>query len=245
MTILDEIIEAKKKLIPSLPHIDRTSVNFKRKPHSLKKVLEENDFSIIFEYKRKTPSSGHLNDINIVEQIGSYIKHGSKVVSVLTDTPFFGGTFDDLATARDNFPHLVLLNKDFIIHTKQIDMAKENGADVILLIAMVLDSYTLINLYDYAYSLGLDVIVECHDEADIEKANLFQPEIVGINNRNLKDFSVDIFTCERLQKDLNYKPLFISESGIHTAEDLQTVKSFSNAALIGTAFMKGDLINAV
>ena len=244
MTILDEIITTKIGFVEHLPAVDHQLKAMQRIPHSLVEQLKK-EFTIIFEYKRKTPSSGFLNDISLKEQLINYTKFGAKIVSILTDNPYFGGSFNDLKEARNLYPDLIILNKDFIISEKQIDVAKLNGADIILLIAKALDSETITRLYHYAYSLKLSVIVEVHDSEDVAKILALKPDVVGINNRNLEDFSVDLNTTFNLADELKYKPFIISESGISSKEDLIKVKTISNAALIGTAFMKGNLLDAI
>jgi len=241
MNILDKIVKEKHAFVENLPNITLTDL---RETFSLEEKLK-NEYTIIFEYKRKTPSSGHLSNSPIVGQVYRYKNRGAKVVSVLTDEPYFGGTYDDLKKVREAFPQLILLNKEFIISKKQIDYARSYGADVVLLIAKILSETQLKELHTYARSLQLDVIVECHDLQDIQKVNAFKPPIVGINNRNLDNFSVSLHTTEYLVKQMYYTPLIISESGIHTLDDLNTVKAVSNGALIGTAFMKGNLLHAV
>lgn len=244
MNILDEIINKKRTFVESLPELKKDEGEFNRKTHSLIDQLN-NEFSIIYEYKRKTPSSGDLGNPPINVQLSRYVETGAKIVSVLTDEPYFGGTYSDLQIARNEFPELILLNKEFIISEKQIDYAKYYGADVILLIAKVLSKESIKAFYDYAYTIGLDVIVEVHDEEDVEKLSLIEPKIVGINNRNLEDFSVSLDVTHKLAKMFSSETHIISESGIHTTEDLKYIKDISSGALIGTAFMNGDLLNVI
>src|SRR5690625_1363292 len=154
--------------------------------------------SIIAEIKRASPSKGDINAaIDPVKQAKLYADNGASAISVLTDTPFFKGSMDDLRAVREvvNIP---ILCKDFMIDRIQIDVAKSAGANIILLIAAALDDNHLDKLYDYAKEHDLEVLCEVHNEEEMERVLKLGAKLVGINNRNLNTFKVDLKTTERL-----------------------------------------------
>ncbi|HEK9103277.1 indole-3-glycerol phosphate synthase TrpC [Bacillus pfraonensis] len=235
-TILDKIVEQKKKEVEEL-YQTYTPVKEKRQVYSLVEALKQ--FTVIAEMKRASPSKGDINlHVDVAKQVKTYEQCEAGAVSVLTDGKFFKGSFQDLETARaqSNIP---LLCKDFIIDTIQIDRAYEAGADLILLIVAALSEEKLRKLYAYVQKVGLEAIVEVHNEAELEVALALTPHVIGINNRNLKTFEVDLGTTEKLGKRLNEKNmLWISESGIHTKEDIMRVKQAgAKGILVGEALM--------
>ncbi|MGH1286916.1 indole-3-glycerol phosphate synthase TrpC [Bacillus toyonensis] len=235
-TILDKIVEQKKKEVAEL-YETYTPGNAKRKTYSLVKALEQ--FTVIAEVKRASPSKGDINvHVDVRKQVKTYEECGAGAVSILTDGQFFKGSFYDLQTARveSNIP---LLCKDFIIDKIQIDRAYEAGADLILLIVAALSKEKLKELYNYVLEMGLEAIVEVHDEQELEIAIELNPHVIGINNRNLKTFEVDLSQTEKLGKRLNEeKLLWISESGIHSKEDIIRVKKAgAKGVLVGEALM--------
>ncbi len=174
----------------------------------------------------------------------TYEECGAGAVSVLTDGHFFKGSFYDLQTAREE-SSIPLLCKDFIIDKIQIDRAYEAGADIILLIVAALTKEKLKELYSYVLEKGLEAIVEVHDEQELEIAIQLNPHVIGINNRNLKTFEVDLSQTEKLGKRLNEeKLLWISESGIHSKEDIIRVKrAGAKGVLVGEALMTSSSIH--
>ncbi len=243
MNILDKIIQhkklevAKRKQIVSQDSLMQTD-NFNRKCFSLIKSLsKENSTGIIAEFKRKSPSKGFINEhADILAVTIGYANAGAACLSVLTDANFFGGSTSDLVAARVN--NIPILRKDFIIDEYQIAEAKAMGADVILLIAACLSPEQVQSLAKYAVSIGLEVLLELHDETEL--AHICDEIIlVGINNRNLKDFKVDIDASLRMAKQIPNNKIKIAESGISDAAMIQT---FRNAGfqgfLIGEMFMK-------
>ena len=235
-TILDKIVEQKKKEVEVL-HETYTPVKKQRESHSLIEALQ--NFTVIAEVKRASPSKGDINlHVDVTKQVKTYEECGAGAVSVLTDEQFFKGSFHDLENARvhSNIP---LLCKDFIIDKIQIDRAYEAGADLILLIVAALSKQKLQELYAYVQEIGLEAIIEVHNEAELEVALALNPHVIGINNRNLKTFEVDLSTTEKLGKRLNEKNmLWISESGIHTEEDIVRVKQAgAKGILVGEALM--------
>ncbi len=245
-TILDRIIEKKKHEVEQLK---REAIETQvRSTYSLAEQLKnEKKLTIISEIKRASPSKGDLNiHVNVQEQAKRYEQLGAGAISVLTDTPFFKGSFEDLKQVRavTNIP---LLCKDFIIDEVQIRKARAAGADVILLIVAALSRERLAELYQYAKSLDLDVIVEVHNEEELEAALTINPQIIGVNNRNLKTFEVTLETTERLARKIKEAGvLLISESGIQSKEDAVRVKEAgANGILVGEAFMKADSLGTL
>jgi indole-3-glycerol phosphate synthase len=245
-TILDRIIEKKKHEVEQLK---REAIETQvRSTYSLAEQLKnEKKLTIISEIKRASPSKGDLNiHVNVQEQAKRYEQLGAGAISVLTDTPFFKGSFEDLRQVRvvTNIP---LLCKDFIIDEVQIRKARAAGADVILLIVAALSRERLAELYQYAKSLDLDVIVEVHNEEELEAALTINPQIIGVNNRNLKTFEVTLETTERLARKIKEAGvLLISESGIQSKEDAVRVKEAgANGILVGEAFMKADSLGTL
>jgi len=243
MNILDTIIEHKKIEVAEAQK--NTSIEalmqrelYKRKTFSLKQfLLDENKTGIIAEFKRRSPSKGIINDkAGVLEVTKAYTLHGASCLSVLTDTKFFGGTADDLIAARVN--DIPLLRKDFIIDEYQIVEAKAMGADVILLIAACLAPDRVKELAAYAKSLQLEVLLEIHNEDELQHI-CDDTEIVGVNNRDLKTFSVDINRSIELSKKIPDGKIKIAESGI---SDVETICIFRHAGfrgfLIGENFMK-------
>ena len=243
MNILDKIIEHKKievanaKLKISAAALMQQDL-FGRKTFSLKQfLLDENKTGIIAEFKRQSPSKGIINDkADVVDVTMAYTKHGASCLSVLTDEYFFGGTASDLIKARIN--NIPILRKDFMIDEYQITEAKAMGADVILLIAACLSPERVKELAAFAKQLQLEVLLEIHNEAELQHI-CAGTEIVGVNNRDLKTFTVDINRSIELSKKIPADKIKIAESGIH---DVDTICIFRNAGfkgfLIGENFMK-------
>jgi len=239
-TILDEIIAQKKVELDTLPE---GPLKVDRKPVSLAEKLRfSSTMAVISEVKRASPSKGDINQaVDPAEQAAKYAGGGADAVSVLTDQKFFSGTMEDLGLVK-RIVDVPVLNKDFIIDARQIDNACRHGADVILLIVAALDDASLKALYNHAESLGLDVLVEVHDETEMERALRIEPEIIGINNRDLKTFTVDIANTEKLLgKYRDSGPLFIAESGIRTRADaLRMQRAGARGLLVGETLMTAD-----
>src|SRR5699024_4835837 len=195
---------------------------------------------IIAEIKRSSPSKGTIAmEVDPVEQAKQYEKAGAAAISVLTDRPFFNGSMKDLQAVREAVD-IPILCKDFIIDTLQIDHAKAAGANIILLIIAALDEGQFKLLYDYALKLDLEVLVEVHNEEEMKRALAVNPAIIGINNRNLKTFKVDVETTETLARMVkNTNTLLISESGMKTRSDVERVANTgADAILVGETLMR-------
>jgi indole-3-glycerol phosphate synthase len=210
---------------------------FKREIFSMRKfILDPEKTGIIAEFKRRSPSKGTINDKSTVEAVTkAYTDHGASVLSVLTDFPSFGGSSMDLRNAR--FNPLPILRKDFILDPYQLVESRVMGADVILLIAACLEPAETWKLAAAAKKLGMEVLLEIHEEKEL--AHLCEEvDVVGINNRNLKTFSVDIDHSIRLADHLPASKLRIAESGIRDVETVVRMKSAGfNGFLIGEQFM--------
>ncbi len=244
MTILETIIEKKRKEVAfaqetiPLKKLER-SIFFNSPCVSLKQYLNRPQGSgIIAEFKRKSPSKGVINAYAEVESTTiNYMQAGASGLSVLTDQDFFGGSNDDLTVAR-KFNFCPILRKDFIIHDYQIVEAKSIGADVILLIAAVLNSEDIKQLTQTAHDLGLEVMLELHEEKELEKVGP-NNSLIGINNRNLKDFKVDFNKSLDMAKQLPEHAVKVAESGIQTPEQVDYLKTYGfKGFLMGETFMK-------
>jgi len=247
-TILERILFEKRKEIKSLKELKRIGLQ-KETTYSLIKQLEQaNTLSVIAEFKRASPSKGDINiHLNPAEQAKHYSENGAAAISVLTDATFFKGSFHDLRLVREAVD-IPILCKDFMIDQVQIDLAKENGANIILLIAAALTPSELRKLYEYAIQQNLEVLMEVHDEADLEKACKVGPKVIGINNRNLKTFEVDLTVTERLAPSIqSFGSYVISESGIFTNTDAKRVSVVgASGVLVGEALMRsGDLATSM
>ncbi|MED0665887.1 indole-3-glycerol phosphate synthase TrpC [Bacillus badius] len=241
-TILDQILAEKKKEVAHLRETFQADVQPEKRtqPSLYTRFSQSETMNIIAEIKRASPSKGIINTgIDPILQAEAYEQNGADAISVLTDEPFFKGTMNDLMAVRQKVAVPVLC-KDFIIDPVQIDRAKTAGADMILLIAAALSQEQLAGLYSYARELALDVLLEVHNEEEMERAFLVGADVIGINNRDLKSFSVDLGITERLlQAYGQHEKVFISESGIQTAADAERVKAAgARGILVGETFMK-------
>lgn len=241
MNILDRIIETKRAEVLQLKLTGVERIDREVLKPSIKQRLAGADLSVIAEIKRASPSKGAIAlDVDVVAQAKQYEASGATVISVLTDETYFKGSMDDLAAvaAAVDIP---VLCKDFIIDRIQIDRAKAHGARLILLIVAALEQETLADLYAYAYAEGLEVLVEVHDEEELRRAEAIGAQIIGINNRNLKKFEVDLQTSvgllEQKQPDVRY----ISESGIKTVEEARLLHAAgADGILVGETLMRAD-----
>lgn len=243
MNILETIVEFKKSEVGSrkseitVTELEKREL-FSRPVLSVKDfLLDQSKTGIIAEFKRRSPSKGVINDkADIIEVTKGYAEHGASCLSVLTDEKFFGGTDQDLINARVN--EIPILRKDFIIDEYQIIEARSIGADVILLIAACLSPAEVKRLAASAKNLGLEVLLELHAEEELEHI-CEATEIIGINNRNLKTFDVDIERSLRMAEQIPLSKLKIAESGISSVEDILLFKRHGfHGFLIGENFMK-------
>ncbi|MDF2931694.1 MAG: indole-3-glycerol phosphate synthase [Chryseobacterium sp.] len=244
MTILDTIIERKKQEIKeskskiSVQQL-KDSEFFNRKTLSLKETLKSKS-GIIAEFKRQSPSKGIINDIvSPIEVVSEYERFGASAVSILTDKDFFGGSFDDVLKARREI-NIPILRKDFMIDEYQFYEAKSIGADLILLIAACLSPSQVLEFTELSHQLGLEVLLEIHTEEELKHYHK-TVDFVGINNRNLKDFKVDLKHSVNLKNQLPKNVLSIAESGIYNIEDFNYLKEKGfDGFLMGEYFMKNE-----
>lgn len=245
MNILDDIIAHKRieidtRMVSSPIELLEQSIYFNRKPESMKKSLSQQDKTgIIAEFKRKSPSKGTINAHASVERTTvGYVQAGASALSVLTDQQYFGGRNSDLMTAR-KFNACPIIRKDFIIDEYQVIEAKSIGADAILLIAAVLEPTQIKELTSLAHSLDLEVLLEVHDQEELLKAIDTDPDMIGVNNRNLKTFEVILETSKMLAPLIPDSIVKVSESGITTPHDILELRNYGyRGFLIGENFMK-------
>ena len=234
---LPTILEQKEKEVAQLVMEDLQPL---RQTYRLYDFLKsnQNKLQIISEVKKASPSMGDINlDVDIVAQAKTYEENGAAMISVLTDEVFFKGDISYLKEISSQVA-IPTLAKDFIIDEKQIVRSRNAGATVILLIVAALPEVRLKELYDFATSLGLEVLVETHNLPELEVAHRIGAEIIGVNNRNLVTF--DINTSLELSTHFKDKPVYISESAIFTGQDAALVAPYFNGILVGTALMTAD-----
>ncbi len=195
--------------------------------------------SLIAEFKRRSPSEGQIaaETATVADQVAAYERGGAAALSVLTDERHFSGSLEDLRAARASCD-LPILRKDFIVDPYQLYEAAVHGADAILLIVRALDDEQLLGLYDVARGLDLDVLVEVHDERELDRALEAEVEVIGINNRNLDEGTVDVSTTYELMPDVPAGKTVVAESGISERVELEELDRVGvDAVLIGGALM--------
>ena len=248
MTILDNIIAQKRIEVDQRKAETPVSTleqlpDFKRICLSSRDAVQDlHSTGIIAEFKRKSPSKGIINDqADIVTTTQGYVKAGGAVLSILTDEPFFGGTPADLQAARQANPGTPILRKDFIVDRYQLIEAKAWGADLVLLIAACLTPAEIAELSLQAHDLSLQVLLEVHDEEELDRSLTYNIDLVGVNNRDLKTFTTSIDTSLRLVERIPDSFAKITESGLHSADTMLTLfRAGFDGFLIGEAFMKTD-----
>ncbi|MCM1139970.1 MAG: indole-3-glycerol phosphate synthase TrpC [Duncaniella sp.] len=240
--ILDKIVANKHLEVEAKIALLGKKLPFKpqHSPISMSKALLDSPTGIIAEFKRRSPSKGEIHPLALpAEIVPAYEETGAAACSVLTDTVYFGGSLNDLAVAR-KVANLPLLRKDFIVSTFQIDEARLYGADAILLIAAALTSKQVEQFTRYAHDLGLEVLFEIHNEAELEK---FCPEIdmVGVNNRDLTTFITDPGLSLRIVSKLPDNVVKVAESGLSSIDEVENLHQIGyRGFLIGETFMKHD-----
>jgi indole-3-glycerol phosphate synthase len=254
MSILDQIVEQKQREVAKLPARIIAAGDLR---DALLERDERRDFlaalgkpksgsvALIAEVKKASPSAGVIcKDFDPVRIAKDYEAAGASCLSVLTDEKFFQGSLDHLRQIRAGVK-LPLLRKDFIIDERQILEAIEWGADAILLIVAILDDARLKRFHSLAIEAGLAALVEVHDEAELDRAMAIDAKLIGVNNRDLKTFKVDLATTERLASRLKRGALLVAESGIHSRADVERLaKCGAGAVLVGESLMKGGDIRA-
>lgn len=246
MTILDRIIKEKEREVQILLQNPPKKIKVPTNRPSLFDTLYQNKrLQVIAEMKRASPSKGVINEgANPVEQATIYEQAGAACISVLTDSSFFKGSFEDLKEVSKAVG-LPLLCKDFIIHEVQIDQAKASGASVILLIVAALEEGQLQTLYKYAKREKLEILVEVHNIDELQQALKLDAKLIGVNNRDLKTFEVDLARTTEIADIFPFheKRVLISESGMQTSQDADIVANHgASAILVGETLMQsGDV----
>ena len=248
--MLSEIINNKLKEVNQLREtldISGINVNSSQKNHFYKKLLnnqKNKKNSIIAEIKRRSPSKGILADnLNVSKTVSEYASGGATCISVLTERDYFNGSNDDLLEAKNSID-LPLLRKDFMLDPIQIYESKMLGADCVLLIVSALSQSTYKELLELAIKLGMDVLTEVHDIYELDFALSQKAKLIGINNRNLKTFDVDINTSIDLASTINDNDIvLVSESGISSSSDIITLNSYGiYTFLVGEHLIKSKNI---
>ncbi len=249
--MLTRILEEKKRVIEEAKRVKSESdlikeiKNISVKSSFKKNISRPHHINLIAEIKKASPSKGIIRGDFKPDRIAmTYQANGAAAISVLTDERFFEGRLEYIKLVKEHVS-LPVLRKDFIIDEYQVYESVAAGADAILLIAELLSAHELAGLHTLAVSLGLDVLVETHKEEDVEKALAADAQIIGINNRDLHTFKVDLAVTQKLVHMLPAGKVKVSESGIKNYEDIMFLKSIGiNAVLIGEAFMEASDIAA-
>jgi indole-3-glycerol phosphate synthase len=248
MNILDEIIQhkslevAERKSLFPVKLLEQSSY-FQSPVVSLKEYVQREDKSgIIAEIKRKSPSKGDINpDVSVERTSTGYVQAGASALSILTDKKFFGGTNEDLLLAR-KFNSCPILRKDFVIDEYQIIEAKSIGADAILLIAAALDPKEVYELARFARSLQLEILMEVHNEKELQDNIEAKVDLIGVNNRDLKSFVTDIGISKRLANLIPNHVVKVSESGIEKTDTIIELKKYGyQGFLMGQNFMQNSI----
>ena len=245
-TFLETVVErtqadvaARKLRVPATELEGRLGPAPRGRPFS--EGLIDEGISLIAEMKRASPSKGPIRPgASVTEVVRAYQEAGARAVSVLTEGAYFGGSLDDLVEARGACD-LPLLRKDFVVDDYQLLEARAAGADAVLLIVAALDTEHLEHLMGMASDLGMDTLVEVHDEEEVETAVESGAEVIGINNRNLHSLEVDLETTFRLLADVPAGTVVVAESGIAEREDVERLEEAGvDAILVGETLMRAD-----
>ncbi len=244
MDILEKIVKSKKqelhlkKSVVSVNSLENSEL-FQRKTVSMVRALKNSTSGIIAEHKRRSPSKAVINqNLSVSEIVKAYENAGVSGISVLTDGQYFGGSLDDLLLARASVT-TPLLRKEFIIDEYQLIEARSYGADTILLIAAILEREEIKNLSELAKSLEMEVLLEVHNREELNKSIMPSLDMIGVNNRNLKSFEVDLKTSYDLSKEIPSEFIKVSESGISSINAIKNLKTAGfEGFLIGENFMR-------
>jgi indole-3-glycerol phosphate synthase len=245
MSVLDRIVDAtredvarRRAAVPLSELEGRLAAPRDDRP--FREALTQTGVSLIAEHKRRSPSAGEIRaGATVADVVGAYERGGAAALSILTEGPHFGGSLDDLREARAASV-LPILRKDFVVDAYQVYESAVAGADAILLIVAALDDDDLAELHREALGLDLDVLVEVHSEEELDRAlEIADPDVIGINNRDLVDFSVDVERTYELLSDVPAGKTVVSESGFHTREQLDDLERVGvDAVLVGESLMR-------
>lgn len=249
MTVLDrilsetrEVVERRKLTVPREALEARVladTVPQDVRPPRFREALERPGIGVIAEFKRRSPSAGPLReDANLEDVVAAYERGGASALSVLTEGPNFAGSLDDLRLARASC-ELPLLRKDFVVDPYQLYEARLAGADAVLLIVAALPQDALVSLHELARALSLDVIVEVHDREELTRAAHAGAQVIGVNNRDLRDFTVDVKRTFELLQEMPTDAIVVSESGIVAPEQVAELERRGvSAVLVGETLMR-------
>ncbi len=250
MSVLDRIVEstrdelARRRQAVPLGELEAALAG-RQEPRPFKEALGSPGISVIAEHKRRSPSAGDIRtDVALTEIVQAYERGGAAALSVVTEGAHFGGSLDDLRQARAA-TYLPVLRKDFIIDSYQLYESAAAGADAVLLIVAALIPETLSQLYQEARALDLDVLVEVHEESELEVALDVDADVIVIHTRYLADFSVDIERTYELLSDVPAGKTVVSESGFRTREELEALEQVGvDAVLVGESLMRAPDVEA-
>jgi indole-3-glycerol phosphate synthase len=246
MSTLEELVEAareaverRRSQVPEAELAEQMQTRGEDRPFS--EALSRPGVSLVAEFKRRSPGAGDIRPgADVAEVVSAYERGGAAALSILTDEANFGGSLDDLRAARAA-SELPILRKDFIVDPYQLAEAAAYGADAVLLIVAALHDDDLAELHDGARDLDLDCLVEVHDEPDLERALALGADVIGINNRNLADLSVNVETTRELMRDVPAGKTVVAESGYSRREQIEELERIGvDAVLIGEALMRAD-----
>ena len=238
-----ERLEQRRREIPASELEDLIRPGLEGRPFS--EALASPRTSLIAEHKRRSPSAGVIREgAELIDIVLAYERGGAAALSILTEPLHFDGSLDDLRAARAA-THLPVLRKDFVVDAYQLYETAAAGADAVLLIVAALEPAALLELHREAWALDLDVLVEVHDEEELEVALEVEAEVIGINNRDLGDFTVDIERTYELLSDVPAGKTVVSESGFSTREQLDELDRVGvDAVLVGETLMRADDLEA-
>ncbi len=247
MTVLDQIVESVRAQVErrreqvSFEELERATAT-RSEGRPFREALASPGISLIAEYKRRSPSAGELarGSVPVSDQVGAYERGGAAALSILTESDHFGGSLADLRAAR-SATSLPILRKDFTIDRYQLYEAAVAEADAVLLIVAALSPDWLRELYEEARGLDLDCMVEVHDAGELEVALGIDADVIGVNNRDLHDFSVDVERTFELMTDIPAGKTVVSESGVSSREQITQLEDVGvDAVLIGGSLMGAD-----
>jgi len=246
--ILDEIVEAKTEELTkrkqNMPLSELEKLGSEGSKKDFAAALKGDDIRLIAEVKMASPSRGVLRtDLDPVKLARTYAQNGAAAISVLTEERYFGGSLEHLAAIGEAMDNIPLLRKDFIFDPYQVYESRASGASALLLIVAILSDSELSELLSLSHELGLMCLVEVHNQAELERAIMSGAQIIGINNRNLKTFAVDLETTARLRPLIPQDRIVVSESGIKDRGDVQKLRQWGvDAMLVGEALVTaGDI----
>jgi indole-3-glycerol phosphate synthase len=242
-TILDEIVQAKHEFVEQAKqavslHSLQVKATHNPAPRDFLAALRNPGVQLVAEVKRASPSKGLFREeLDPVSFASCYAKAGAAAISVLTDTPYFYGSLDDLRNVKQTVP-LPVLRKDFLFDPYQVYEARVAGADAVLLIAAILTDQTLSQLYDLVTGLGMSALLEVHNITELHRVLKLSPEIIGINNRDLHTFRVSLDTTAEMIVNIPDSVVTVAESGIKTAQDVNRLRSLGvDAMLVGESIV--------